>query len=138
MDKLDNPSRGNVLVVDDEDLMCDLIEQVLKMKGFSVITKTDSMEALEEINQKKGYDIIIADIRMPKVSGIDLLRVANAQNVNYQVILITGFYGLVSPEIIKSLKPFGLLKKPFDINTLVVMAENALQRKRELNGGSVA
>lgn len=128
-------SVGNVLVVDDEELMCDLIDQVLKMKGFSVTTKTDSRDALEEINQKKPYDIIIADIRMPQVSGIDLLRAANKQNLNYQVILITGFYGLLAPEIIKTLKPFGVIKKPFDINSLIETVNNAMEKKHELDKG---
>lgn len=124
--------KGKVLVVDDDELMCDLIEQVLTMKGFSVTTETDSRYALEEINQKKPYDIIITDIKMPKVSGIDLLRLANKQNLNYQVILITAFYGLISPEIINTLKPFGTIKKPFGINTLIETVEAAMKNKQEL------
>lgn len=126
-------SKGKVLVIDDEELMCDLIEQVLEMKGFSVTTITNSSEALEEIKAKRDFDVIIADIRMPKVSGIDLLREANAQNMNYQFILITGFYSLLSPDILKSLNPFGFIKKPFDINTLIDTVEKALQKKRGIN-----
>ncbi|MGR3319694.1 MAG: response regulator [Candidatus Anammoxibacter sp.] len=125
-------SKGKVLVIDDEDLMCDLIEQVLSMKDYSITTLTNSADALEEIKQKKDYDIIVADIRMPKVSGIDLLRASNAQNMNYQFILITGFYNLLAPDILKSLKPFGFIKKPFDINTLVATVEQALLKKREI------
>lgn len=123
-------TKGKVLVVDDEDLMCDLIEQVLEMKGYSITTMTNSADALEEIKQKKDYDVIIVDIRMPKVSGIDLLRTSNAQNMDYQVILITGFYNLLSPDILKSLKPFGFIKKPFDINTLITTVEQAFKKKK--------
>ncbi len=128
-------SKGNVLVIDDEELMCDLIEQVLEMKGYTVTTITNSVEALEEIKLRKNYDIIIADIRMPKVSGIDLLRASNQQNLNYQFILITGFYSLLSPDILKSLNPFGFVKKPFDINTLISTVEKALVKKKELEAG---
>ncbi|MGR3177888.1 MAG: response regulator [Candidatus Anammoxibacter sp.] len=128
-------SNGNVLVVDDEDLMCDLIEQVLTMKDYSITTMISSTEALEEIKQKKDYDIIVADIRMPKVSGIDLLRASNEQNMNYQFILITGFYNLLAPDALESLKPFAFLKKPFDINLLVKTVDEAVQKKRELDSG---
>lgn len=124
--------KGKVLVIDDEELMCDLIEQVLEMKNYSVSTITNSSEALEEIKLKKDYDIIIADIRMPKVSGIDLLRTSNAQNMHYQFILITGFYSLLAPDILKSLNPFGFIKKPFDINTLIETVDQALKKRQEL------
>ncbi len=127
-------SKGKVLVIDDEDLMCDLIEQVLEIKGYSITTMTNSSAALEEIEQKKDYDVIIADIRMPKVSGIDLLRAANAQNMDYQFILITGFYNLLAPDILKLLNPFGFIKKPFDINTLITTVEKAFAKKDEING----
>jgi len=126
-------SKGKVLVIDDEDLMCDLIEQVLEIKGYSITTMTNSSAALEEIEQKKDYDVIIADIRMPKVSGIDLLRAANAQNMDYQFILITGFYNLLAPDILKLLNPFGFIKKPFDINTLITTVEKAFAKKDEIN-----
>lgn len=122
-------SKGNILVIDDEELMCDLIQQVLEMKGYTVTTMTNSVEALEEIKLKKDYDIIIADIRMPKVSGIDLLRSSNTQNMNYQFILITGFYSLLSPDILKSLNPFSFIKKPFDINTLIETVDQAMKKK---------
>ena len=121
--------KGNVLVIDDEELMCDLIEQVLEMKGYSVTTFTNSLEAQEEIKLKKDYDIIIADIRMQKLSGIDLLRTANAQNMNYQFILVTGFYSLLSPDILKTLNPYGFIKKPFDINTLIETVDQAYKKK---------
>lgn len=124
--------KGKILVVDDEDILCDLIEQVLAMKGLTVTTMTNSVEALEEIKQKKDYDVIIADLRMPKVSGIDLLKVSNNQNMNYQFILITGFYHLTSSHILKHLNPFGLIKKPFDINLLITTVEQALKKKREI------
>ena len=126
-------SKGKVLVIDDEDLMCDLIEQVLEIKGYAITTMTNSSDALEEIEQKKDYDVIIADIRMPKVSGIDLLRAANAQNMNYQFILITGFYNLLAPDILKLLNPFGFIKKPFDINTLISTVEKAFAKKDEID-----
>ena len=128
--------KGKILVIDDEDLMCDLIEQVLEMKGYAITTMTNSTEALEEIKQKKDYDIIIADIRMPKVSGIDLLRTSNAQDMNYQFILITGFYNLLSPDILKPLNPFGFIKKPFDINTLISTVEQAFEKKKDIDNNT--
>ena len=72
---------------------------------------------------------------MPKVSGIDLLRASNEQNMNYQFILITGFYNLLAPDTLESLKPFAFLKKPFDINLLVKTVEQAIQKKRDLDIG---
>ena len=124
--------KGKILVVDNEDLLCDLIGQVLEMKGLTVTTMTNSVEALEEIKQKKDYDIIIADIRMPKVSGIDLLKASNDQNMNYQFILVTGIYHLDSSDILKLLNPFGLIRKPFDISMLITTVDQALKKKIEI------
>lgn len=124
---------GKILVIDDERLVCDLIEQILEMKGLNVTTMTNSANALKEIEQKNDYDVIISDIRMPKVSGIDLLRIVNEQKTNCQFILITGFYNLVSSDIEKHLKPFSLIRKPFDINVLMTSVDNALKKKYDID-----
>ena len=118
-----------ILVIDDEELMCDLIQQVLEMRGYNVKTFTNSVEAKEEIKLKKNYDVIVADIRMPKISGIDLLKTSNAQDMGYQFILVTGFYNLLSPDMLKTLNPFGFIKKPFDINTLIDTIDRACKEK---------
>ncbi len=128
--------KGNILVIDDEDTLCGLLEQFLELNGLCVTCINDSSEALKEIKMKKDYDVIIADILMPEISGLDLLRASNEQTMNYQFILITGFARLISNDVLKPLNPFSLIKKPFDLKTLITTVEDALKKRREIHRGN--
>lgn len=124
--------KGNILVVDDEYLICDVIIQAMEIDGFSATSTTNSIDALKDIENKKEYDVIISDICMPDVSGIDLLNAVNAQNLNTQVILITGFHA-VNPKIVKFLEPFAYIQKPFDLEEITTIVNEAMQKKHKLD-----
>lgn len=125
-------AKGNILVIDDEYLICDVIKQAMEIDGFSVTFTTKSIDALKDIENKNEYDIVISDICMPDVSGIDILNAVNAQNLNTQVILITGFHA-VDSKIVKFLKPFAYIQKPFDLEEITTIVNEAMQKKHELD-----
>lgn len=123
---------GKALVVDDEKLVCELIEKILTMNGFHVKTTTDSVEALKEIKQGKDFDVIISDFMMPNVTGVDLLRAANKQAIDYQFILISGFHDELMLNNLKLVENFSFINKPFCIEKFSKAVNMAVKRKREI------
>jgi len=65
-------SQASILVVDDEESMCKFMEIMLKKEGYAVTTSQDAHSALQRIKTEK-YDLVIADLMMPQMSGLELL-----------------------------------------------------------------
>ena len=82
--------RANILVVDDERSIRELLQIFLKKEGFTVTASTNAQSALE-LTRSTEYDLIISDIKMPEMTGIDLLRAVRAQGFTGQFILLTAF-----------------------------------------------
>lgn len=126
---------GKVLLIDDEELMCDLIKQALKIRGYTVTTVTNSADAHEEISRRHDYDVIITDLRTHKVSTIELITTSNNQNMDYQFIVITGLHDKLALKDLQPFKPSGFIERPFDISTLVSTIELAFENKKTLDRG---
>ncbi|MBN1971219.1 MAG: sigma-54-dependent Fis family transcriptional regulator [Candidatus Delongbacteria bacterium] len=87
----------NVLVVDDEPLMRDMLYSALRRKKMPVDKAEDGKEAVDMLS-KKEYDIVITDIRMPRLSGMDLLAVINKKYPETDVIMLTA-YGTIEDAV---------------------------------------
>jgi two-component system response regulator PilR (NtrC family) len=85
---MSNPAR--ILVVDDERSIRELLEIFLRKEGYEVQKAQSVTEALDLIKSTE-FDLIVSDIRMPEMSGIDLLRHVRSNNFNGQFILLTAF-----------------------------------------------
>ena len=125
------PVKGEarILVVDDEEALVELMVEVLSYeRGFKVFGVHNGRQAIEELG-KNDYDLIISDITMPDVSGIELYRVAKEKHPGTQVILVSG--NPYSDEIKAFLKEnrIPLLSKPFALMELTEFV------KKNLNGG---
>src|SRR5262245_41822917 len=87
------PSRRSgvrkVLLADDEETLCKALARVLRAADFEVVIATDGSLALEAI-VSGGFDVIVCDVHMPGATGIDLLRVVRAYDLDVPVILMTG------------------------------------------------
>jgi two-component system, NtrC family, response regulator PilR len=79
---------ARLLIIDDEPSLCQLLEIAFRKEGYKVETTTSGQSAIQKINSQ-AYDLIISDIRMPDISGIDLLRHARQHNSSAGFILIT-------------------------------------------------
>lgn len=123
-------SSSKILVVDDERSIRELLEIFLKKEGFEVRTAKSVAEALELIRGTE-FDLIISDIRMPDMSGIDLLRHVRAGNFNGQFILLTAFAS--AEAAIQALKMGAfdyILKTENFIEELKVVVRHALENRR--------
>lgn len=109
--------KARVVVVDDEPQIRELLKAALKREGYSVSTYSDGREALREI-EAEPIDLLITDLRMPTISGLDLIRTAKETRPQLGSVLITAF---ASTETAVQALRFGAddyLTKPFSIDAL--------------------
>ncbi len=112
-----------VLVVDDEIEIVRLLVEIITTIGWEAVGARDGDEAYEYFKREK-FDLIISDIYMPKMNGLELLAKVKKDSVKTPVMLITGYSHF--KQLIQSLKykPDGFLQKPFDISDLIVSISN--------------
>ena len=80
----------HILVVDDEISMCELLDFMLEKEGYAVSTAGSGKEAIAMIG-KQDFDLLLCDIRLGDMTGIDVLRAAKAKNPNTVVIMISAY-----------------------------------------------
>ncbi|MFQ6082246.1 MAG: sigma-54-dependent transcriptional regulator [Candidatus Aminicenantia bacterium] len=121
---------NKILVVDDEKSILDLLQMVFKKQGYIIKTAMSSQRALEIIDDQE-IDLIISDIKMPGMNGLELLKYVKQIDTTLPVIMITA-YGSTR-DAVEALKAGALdyIVKPFDIEELKIVVRNAL-KKREL------
>ncbi len=121
---MDDTARKSVLIVDDEEIIRSFLFEVLS-EDYDVSLACDGDEAIAEIRKKK-YDLIITDLKMPRVSGEEVVKFACDNDPNSKVIVISGFSSLytVSQSINNGACAF--LSKPFSIKELMQTVTNAM------------
>ncbi|MBN1993231.1 MAG: response regulator [Anaerolineae bacterium] len=117
-----------ILVVDDEKGVVDSCGRILQRQGFTVLGKTDST-SVPKLLKKETFDLLLTDIRMPKIDGLKLLQLAKEIDPHLTVILITG-YGTME-DAIKAihLGAQGFLMKPFEPEDLIATIQDSLARR---------
>ena len=119
-----------VLVVDDEDSIRKRCIRLLSRQGYNVIGAASSSTALKLLqNQRTGFDLVLADIRMPGMDGIQLLKKIKMQRQSIEVIIMTG-YATVETAV-KSMKygAFDYLSKPFEKDELLHLIDKVVKIK---------
>lgn len=116
----DNQKEIKALLVDDEPQLLDILKKVVEIIGAKPLCALDGEEAYT-IFLKEHPDIVITDIYMPKMNGINLLRKVKKANPDEPVILITGYAHY--KQLIATLEtdPDGFLEKPFDLKKIIEM-----------------
>jgi DNA-binding NtrC family response regulator len=114
----------NVLVVDDEVILCQSVEKILKRKGHRVDMATSVADALATLDGGARYDLIVADLMMPQAGGMELISAVQASWPEIPVLIITGFSSIASAVETTRLGAAGYLPKPFTPEEF----ENAVER----------
>jgi len=121
--------RGHkILVVDDDLEMCGLLSDVLKGEGFSVNTLNDSLEA-SRLLKKEDFDVIITDLKMKGLKGLDLLEETNKVAPLTPVIIITAFGTIESAIKAMKMGAYDYITKPFQMDELVLTVKKALENR---------
>lgn len=126
--------RGNgqhVVFVDDEPAICGVTEHVLRSLGYRVTTFTDPMLALESFKKNpKDVDLLLSDVNMPGMNGVELAKRFLALRREMPVLLISGFSGTWTPENVRPMGILDLLQKPISPRQISKHLYRALTTKR--------
>jgi DNA-binding response OmpR family regulator len=114
-----------VLVVDDESSIRELLQKTLALAEYDVDTAPDGRAALERL-RLGNYDLLIADLKMPGMDGLTLIREAKRLKADLPVIIITGFSTESSAIEAVNLGVAGYLTKPFRVPQVLAAAARAL------------
>ena len=123
------PVTGTVLVVDDEPSMREMLFIMLKREGYDVVL-ADCGKAAVEILRHRPVDLLISDIKMPDMSGVDVLRAAKQIDDAIVCIMITAFKSTESAVEALRLGAHDYLDKPFDVELLKKKVRQALEQRR--------
>jgi len=110
---------GSVLIVDDEQLLARILSSVLTEEGYRISVAGSAEQADPQVFGENPFDLVLLDNRLPKESGIDLVRRLRERSVRSKVILMTAYE---TPDVktqVKRLEVEGYLRKPFDLTVLV-------------------
>jgi len=121
--------KERILVIDDEKRMCDSLSVLLTDAGYDVVTFQNSREAADEIKTGR-FDIIISDIKMPGMSGLDLLRLARTVDPQALVVLMTGYGSLETAIEAINQGVYDYLLKPVEFPQLELVVRRGLERRR--------
>lgn len=119
----------SVMVVDDEQIVCDRLREHLEKNGFQVDTATDSARALAALEAKR-YHVVVTDLKMAGPSGLDVLHNIRQRGYATQVIIITGYGSLESAREAEAVGAYDFLNKPFELKDLTKLVKNAAKRAR--------
>ncbi|MBI5216255.1 MAG: sigma-54-dependent Fis family transcriptional regulator [Ignavibacteriae bacterium] len=124
------PQRFNILIVDDEASLTKLLrEELQERETFEVDLAFDGVEAINLI-QKKLYDVVLLDFKMPRVDGKEVLKFVQEHSPSSQTIIISNFADIQLAVEMTKLGAIDVLGKPFDINQLEQKIERAIEHKK--------
>ena len=122
-----------ILLVDDSEEIVEILEQMLKMLGYSTIACTNGQDAMNMVKSDLAkIDLVISDVTMPRVTGLELVKNLQVTNPDLPLILCSGFSSDLSPEKIAQLGIAAFLTKPIIIEDLAAAIRKALD-KRAIN-----
>lgn len=127
---MEETKQPRILVVDDEERLCHSLESLLVRTGYEVRTATDGVEALR-IYSESAFDLVISDIRLPGMDGIELLQAIRSQTPDAMVILMTAYASLETAVAAINMGAYDYLMKPIEFTQLKLATKRALE-KREL------
>jgi two-component system phosphate regulon sensor histidine kinase PhoR len=124
------PDQVQILVIDDEQIMRDGCSRILSREGWKVITAEDGKQGLDEIqSQPEGMDVILLDLMMPGMSGMEVLDKIQTINPNLLVIVITGYATVESAVEAMKKGAYDFIPKPFTPDQLRIVVRRALEKR---------
>ena len=120
---------GNILVVDDEPNIRRVLEAVLTKEGHKVLTAENGRKGMEVLQKNSDVDVLISDLIMPDINGVELLSAAKEMNSGISVLMITAHGTIKSAVDAMKLGALDYIPKPFDLDEIKITVKNALERR---------
>ena len=121
-----------ILIVDDEEVLRDVLDAVLRREGFDIVTAASGEEALSVLDAE-DVDLVILDVMLPGISGIDTMRAIRISNPTLPVIIITAFSSIDGAIDAMKQGAFHYIPKPFKNEEVVLTVNKALEQRRLSN-----
>ena len=119
-----------ILVVDDEPNMLRLLKTILMDKtGYMVVTTNNPLE-VSKLLQEDSFDLVITDLKMPLVDGLDLIDIVRKMDANLPIIIITAYGTTETAEEAVQKGAYDFITKPFRKETILITIKRALEWKR--------
>lgn len=117
--------KKKILVVDDEDSLRTVLSTELASEGYDVGTAADGDDAITEM-EKKVFDLVLLDIKMPRMNGFEVLKYVKDKHPRTKVIMLTGFADLKNAIESKKLGAEDFVSKPYDLVDLLTTIERVM------------
>jgi len=118
---------SNILIIDDEKAIRKTLSEILSYEGYKIDEAGDGEEGLKKVREKE-YDVILCDIKMPKIDGIEFLEKAKETNPDIPIIMISG-HGTIETAVEAVKKgAYDYISKPPDLNRLLITIRNAMDK----------
>ena len=131
---------GLILAVDDEPDMLSLVKMIIEGYSDHQVTTTNNPMEVAELLTKERFDLIITDLKMPGMDGMELLELAKKHDKDALILMVTAFGSLESAEEAVAKGAFDYISKPFRKETLLIAIDKAMrwremaQQIKELKG----
>ncbi|MCA1962131.1 MAG: response regulator [Desulfomonile sp.] len=121
-------SRPRVLIVDDEERFRNTMCKLLTLHGITAATAGSGPEALKEL-EENPYDLVILDVRMPEMGGVQLLSEIRKADSDIEAIIMTGYASVDTAKELMKLGAYDYMLKPYKVEDLLEKIEAAFDRK---------
>jgi two-component system response regulator AtoC len=119
----------SVLAVDDEEQFIEVLETLLAEEGYAVEVARDGVAAINVL-QQRTFDLVLLDVKLPRVDGVEVLKFIRDHSYDTQVIMLTGVNEVKIAVECMQLGAYHYLTKPYASNELITVIERAVERKR--------
>jgi two-component system nitrogen regulation response regulator NtrX len=118
---------ADILIIDDEKAIRKRLGEILSFEGYKIDEAADGEEGLKKFKER-NYDVVLCDIKMPKVDGIEFLQRASESNSDIPIIMISGHGNIeTAVEAVKK-GAYDFISKPPDLNRLLITIRNAMDK----------
>src|SRR5664279_4525723 len=121
----------HIALVDDDPAILDSLRLYFVRQGFAASCFRSSKEFLAAVGRAERFDCVVSDVRMPDISGLELVRKLGAQGFTKPIILITGHGDIDMAVSAIKLGAFNFIEKPFDENRLLASIREAVEQGRQ-------
>jgi DNA-binding NtrC family response regulator len=123
-------STGKILVVDDEDIVRTSCSRTLSPEGYDVRLAKNGAEGLKMASEER-FDLVLTDLKMPDMDGIEVLRIIKEQWPETAVIIVTGYQTVDTAVKAIKLGAYDYIEKPFTPDALITAVREALTNKQK-------
>ncbi len=123
---------ASILIIDDEKAIRKTLSEILSFEGYKIEEAADGEEGLKKFKEKT-WDVVLCDIKMPKIDGLDFLQKAVESNPDVPIIMISGHGNIeTAVEAVKK-GAYDFIQKPPDLNRMLITIRNAMDRSTLVN-----